>query len=105
VRSLEYAFECGATAASLIPTRGGNGAMEELADAGDFSPPPARALEEAMEEGMLLKKGRVFADLWNAETWLGCHACRDRRVARLHAMNLEQRILEPVACYRCKDEA
>ncbi len=105
LRSLEFAFECGATAASLIPTRGGNGAMEELADAGDFSPPTLRALEEAMERGMQLKRGRVFADLWNAETWPGCDACRDGRVARLHAMNLEQRILETVECRGCKDEA
>ena len=29
-RSLDFAFDCGATAATLIPTRAGNGAMEEL---------------------------------------------------------------------------
>src|SRR5580698_6674305 len=29
-RSLDFAFDCGATAASLIPARGGNGAMETL---------------------------------------------------------------------------
>jgi len=36
-RSLEFAFDCGAAAATLIPTRGGNGAMDELAEAGLFS--------------------------------------------------------------------
>ncbi|MFZ0305596.1 MAG: radical SAM protein [Terracidiphilus sp.] len=105
VRSLEYAFECGATAASLIPTRGGNGTMEELAAADDFSSPALRTLVAAFERGILLKKGRVFADLWNAETWPGCHACRGRRIARLRDMNLEQRLLEAVACDMCKDEA
>ena len=29
-RSTDFAFDCGATAATLIPTRGGNGAMEEI---------------------------------------------------------------------------
>ena len=38
-RSLDFAFDCGATAATLIPTRAGNGAMEELAGIGEFSPP------------------------------------------------------------------
>ncbi len=32
-RSLDFAFDCGATAVTLIPTRGGNGAMEALANA------------------------------------------------------------------------
>ncbi len=33
-RSLDFAFDCGASAATLIPTRGGNGAMEILARGG-----------------------------------------------------------------------
>ena len=104
VRSLEFAFDCGATAATLIPTRGGNGAMEELAVAGSFSPPALRTLETGSEQGVLLNKGRVFVDLWDAETWPGCHGCRKQRVARLQAMNLEQRILESIHCNLCKDE-
>jgi hypothetical protein len=105
VRSLEFAFESGATAASLIPTRGGNGAMDELAAAGDFSPPALRTLETALDRGVRLHKGRVFADLWDAEAWPGCGACRDRRIARLKAMNLEQRIFEAVVCEICKGQA
>jgi radical SAM enzyme (TIGR01210 family) len=50
-RSLEFAFDCGATAATLIPTRGGNGAMEELAGAGLFSPPKLATLEAAWRMG------------------------------------------------------
>jgi archaeosine synthase beta-subunit len=105
VRSLEFAFECGATAATLIRTRGGNGAMEELAAAGEFSPPAMQKLEAAFERGILLGHGRVFADLWDAETWPGCPACRARRIARLQAMNHEQRILKSAACDLCKGEA
>jgi hypothetical protein len=42
-RSLEFAFECGASAAAaLIPTRAGNGAMEDADGSGEnFSPPIA----------------------------------------------------------------
>lgn len=105
LRSLEFAFECGATAASLIPTRGGNGALEELALAGEFSPPSLQTLEAAMKQGVLLKKGRVFADLWDLEQWPGCQGCRKQRIARLRAMNHEQRILEAVACDICKEVA
>ena len=42
-RSIDLAAECGATACSVIPTRGGNGAMEALGDA--FVPPRLPALE------------------------------------------------------------
>jgi archaeosine synthase beta-subunit len=101
VRSLEFAFQCGATAATLIPTRGGNGAMEALAAAGDFAPPQLRTLESAMEQGILMSRGRVFADLWDAETWPGCADCRERRVARLRMMNLEQRIPRKIDCKTC----
>src|SRR6202034_1837404 len=38
-RSLDFAMEQGATAAVLIPTRGGNGAMESLMASGQFAPP------------------------------------------------------------------
>jgi hypothetical protein len=79
--------------------------MEELAAAGDFLPPALRTLESASERGILLNKGRVFADLWDAENWPGCPACRGQRIARLHVMNLEQRILEAGDCDVCKDEA
>ncbi len=104
-RSLEFAFDCGATAATLIPTRGGNGAMEELAAADDFSPPALRTLETALEQGILLNKGRVFADLWDAETWPGCPACRKQRIARLQTMNLEQRISAAIVCDVCNGQA
>jgi archaeosine synthase beta-subunit len=66
-RSLDFAFDCGATAATLIPTRGGNGAMEMLQGAGDFSPATGDLLEAALVYGVGLKRGRVFADLWNLD--------------------------------------
>ena len=100
-RSLEFAFGCGATAATLIPTRGGNGAMEELAGAGLFSPPKLATLEAAMANGIAMKKGRVFADLWDVRRTASCETCTQLRIARLHAMNLQQCVLPPVQCERC----
>lgn len=101
VRSLEFAFDCGATAATLIPTRGGNGAMEELAEAGLFSPPKLATLEAAMASGIAMKKGRVFGDLWDVRKTASCEHCAELRIARLHAMNLQQCILPPVHCEHC----
>jgi hypothetical protein len=100
-RSLQFAFDCGATAATLIPTRGGNGAMEDLADAGLFSPPKLATLEAALTCGIAMRRGRVFADLWDIAKAATCQSCTQHRIARLHAMNLQQRVLPPVHCDRC----
>jgi len=100
-RSLDFAFECGATAATLIPTRGGNGAMEDLATIGDFSPPRLATLEAAAAYGLALKRRRVFVDLWDVKETTECPDCYHSRIVRLHAMNLQQAILQPVACESC----
>jgi radical SAM enzyme (TIGR01210 family) len=100
-RSLEFAFDCGATAATLIPTRDGNGAMEELAGAGLFSPPKLATLEAALAHGIAMKKGRVFADLWDVRKTASCEICTELRIARLHAMNLQQCAMPPVPCESC----
>jgi archaeosine synthase beta-subunit len=101
-RSLEFAFDCGATAATLIPTRAGNGALEELAAGGEFSSPRLATLEAALAYGLGLHRGRVFADLWDAGKTLACPHCDDLRILRLRAMNLRQTILEPISCAACE---
>ena len=100
-RSLDFAFDCGATAATLIPTRGGNGAMEELATIGEFAPPRLATLEAAVVYGLALKRGRVFVDLWDVNEVTECPDCSHTRISRLRAMNLQQTILKPVACKTC----
>jgi radical SAM enzyme (TIGR01210 family) len=100
-RSMDFAFNCGATAATLIPTRGGNGAMEALAANGEFSPPNIARLEAAMSYGLSLKRGRVFADLWDAHKMPGCPACLASRISRLRAMNLSQVDQAPQHCAIC----
>ena len=99
-RALDFAMEHGATAAVLIPTRGGNGAMEELLTRGQFAPPALQTLEAAMEYGLGLRAGRVFADLWNLRE--SCADCHTPRAARLQRMNLQQVLLDRISCGRCR---
>lgn len=100
-RSVEFAFEAGACAVSIIPTRSGNGALEALAQRGEFFPPSLDSLETAAAFGLGLGRGRVFADLWDLETLRRCAACFPVRVERLRTLNLRQRVPPPVACGRC----
>jgi radical SAM enzyme (TIGR01210 family) len=95
-RSLDFAMECGATAAVLIPTRAGNGAMEALMANDEFALPSLDTLESAMEYGLRLSAGRVFADLWQMRE--SCAHCHAQRVARLRLMNLQQAVLDRIPC-------
>jgi radical SAM enzyme (TIGR01210 family) len=104
IRSLEVAFASGARVCSLIPTRGGNGAMEQLAAGGFFSPPKLSSLERAMEAGLAMGKGRVFVDLWDIAKLARCPECRAARAERLARMNLTQTNLPPVDCV-CNETA
>lgn len=101
VKSAAFAFECGATAVSLIPTRAGNGAMDRLKESGEFSPPKLGSLELALDRALALGRGRVFADTWGLEEFSTCPECLPRRVARLAAMNFDQRVESHVVCTRC----
>jgi archaeosine synthase beta-subunit len=100
-RSLDFAFAYGATAATLIPTRAGNGAMDVLALQGDFAPPSLGMLEAALQYGLRLRHGRVFADLWDLPRFARCRVCYEERAARLRRMNLEQTVPDRVACREC----
>lgn len=102
-RSLDFAFDSGATAATLIPTRGGNGAMETLAHQGEFTPPRMEVVEAAASYGIKLRRGRVFVDLWDIRNAPNqCPSCTPARVARLHEMNLHQQVLDPITCASCE---
>ena len=98
VRSVEWAFRVGVECCTLIPTRAGNGAMEELRSAQLFDAPGLRSLEEAQERCLSLGGGRVFADLWDIEALAKCPRCGPSRIERLRGMNLGQAILPRIAC-------
>ncbi len=97
VRSVEWAFRVGVECCTLIPTRGGNGAMEELRSTKLFDNPPLRSLEEALAR-CLGRGGRVFADLWDIETLAKCPACGPARIERLRQMNLSQVVSARIEC-------
>jgi radical SAM enzyme (TIGR01210 family) len=99
-QSIDWAQEIGVECCVVIPTRAGNGAMDELQRQGLFAPPRLASLEQALEHGIARGRGRVFADLWNVEQLFACPACGPARAERLRRMNLEQTILPRVAC-RC----
>lgn len=101
VRSIAFAFECGAEVVAVIPTRPGNGALDALEKRGEFVPPLLTTLEAAAAAGLGLGRGRVLADLWDLDRFSGCGACFAARRERLAAMNLAQRVLPPVGCDRC----
>ncbi len=101
VKSAAFAFSCGAAVVSLIPTRGGNGALDRLCDTGEFGPPQLATLERALEQSLNLKAGRVFADTWDLERFSTCGGCLEKRRQRLHTMNLTQRIPLRIDCQSC----
>jgi archaeosine synthase beta-subunit len=101
MRSLEFAFDCGATAATLIPTRAGNGAMDALMANGNFAAPRMATVEAAADAGVALGRGRTFVDLWDLRTREGCEVCHRPRIERLQRLNLQQEKLPRIECDRC----
>jgi radical SAM enzyme (TIGR01210 family) len=103
-RSLDFAFDCGAAVAALLPTRAGNGAMEALQATGEFTPPSMRSLELCTEYGLRLRRGRVLADLWDVEQFARCADCAPARTERLAVMNRSQTVPPAVDCRACGPE-
>ncbi len=98
IRSIEHAFNAGVGCCSVIPTRAGNGIMDQLALDGRFTPPTLASLERVLQAGIELGRGRVFADLWDAERLARCERCGLRRIERLRQMNLTQRVWPRIEC-------
>jgi radical SAM enzyme (TIGR01210 family) len=105
-RSIDAAFSCGATVVSLVPTRAGNGALDDLAEAGWFHAPDLDDIERsfAMALTHAAERGRVFVDVWDLERFARCPHCLAARRDRLIAMNLAQRVLPMIACPACHAE-
>jgi uncharacterized Fe-S cluster-containing MiaB family protein len=118
LRSVDFAFECGASVVSLVPTRSGNGAMEALAAEGPFREPTLVDIERSFAAALAHAhggqrptpphgaRGRVFVDLWELERFAdsanfadsegaaaGAPCSFAMRRERLRLMNIEQRIL------------
>jgi radical SAM enzyme (TIGR01210 family) len=104
-RSIDIALACRPTAISLIPTRAGNGALEALADAGQFLAPRLSDLERSFDLALARRVPgvRIFADTWDLVRASGCTACRARRRDRLIAMNATQHPMPRIGCAVCDD--
>lgn len=100
VRSVEHAVEQGAAVVSLIPVRGGNGALEELARQGEWCPPELALLEDALDTCLSLP-AVIQADLWDLESFSSCAACLPVRRARLARLNLTGRREPRLSCAAC----
>jgi len=100
-RSIDVAFDEGASVVSLIPTRPGNGATDALAERGLYTKPTLTTLEQAVDYGVRSGQGRVFADLWDLETFATCRECFPARAERLRRLNLTQKLAGPIACPSC----
>ena len=101
-RSVDFSQDCGATVTALIPTRTGNGAMDRLAAAGQFTEPTLGQLEDAMDYGVGQARGRVFADLWDLDRFSSCAACFPRRLDRLAWQNDTQQVPARIICPSCR---
>lgn len=97
----EYAFAHGATVVSLIPVRGGNGALDALAAAGHFSEPTLATFEDAHDAALALGAGRVLADWWDLKRFSSCDACFAERDSRIRTINFTQRVAPRVTCAQC----
>lgn len=107
VESVGFAARAGAQVVTLIPTRGGNGAMEALAVAGLFAPPTLATIERTFAAALGLAHAdlRVFLDLWDLGRFAACGDCLAFRRARLERMNFSQRVGPPVFCPVCGGSA
>ena len=99
--AVRHAVDRGAAHVTLIPTRDGNGAMDELRKQGLWAPPTCALLEEAMAGCAGIAGVVVTVDLWDIDRALTCRRCASTRIARLRRFNLTGNPGLPVRCPAC----
>ena len=103
LRSVDTAFECGASVISLVPTRPGNGTLEAFAAAGTFRQPDLDDVEHSFALALThaASRGRLFVDCWDLDLFAACESCLPARRERLQRMNLQQQVLPAWSCRHC----
>ena len=101
LRSVDHAARTGADTISIIPVRGGNGALESLAAEGAWNPVGLELVEDALEQALELTDAVVQVDLWDIERLAGCPECVDARRTRLDGMNRLGVGAPRIRCSRC----
>ena len=100
--TIDSARHMGVQHICVIPVRGGNGALEQLASTGQFVPPTANMLEEILLKNLSGSVGLVTVDLWDWDKLRGtCEHCSSKRRSRLADMNLNRNPLPSIPCERC----
>lgn len=100
--TIDVAREMGVQHVSVIPVRAGNGALEQLAESGEFVLPTAAMLETILKQNLSNEYCLVTVDLWDWDVLRGtCSACSHARCSRLAQMNLQRQNLPPVLCEKC----
>lgn len=91
LETVRWARQRGASAVTVIPVRGGNGAMEQLAERGLWRRPTLSGLLDVAEAAMELETGGfdVFVDGWDLESFRRDEdtVAEDRIIARLRALD------------------
>ncbi|WP_417383419.1 radical SAM protein [Gimesia sp.] len=93
IRSVEYAFAQGVSCCSVIPTRAGNGMLEQLEQNGRYSLPAFASIETTLKSCLQLNQGRVFMDLWDLDQLYQSEPDLQQRLSKLQRMNLTQTIV------------
>jgi len=101
LRSVDHAARIGVETISIIPVRGGNGALESLASEGVWSPVCLELVEEVLERALELTDAVVQVDLWDIDRLARCPACVDARRARLDTMNRLGAGAPRIRCAHC----
>jgi archaeosine synthase beta-subunit len=101
IKSIEFAFDQGVSCCSVVPTRAGNGIMEQLESNGLFASPQLSSMEDVQERGIQLGVGRVFMDTWDAQQFATCPNCAETRIQRIAGMNLSQQVAPRQTCKTC----
>ena len=90
LETVRWARDAGASAVSVIPVRGGNGAMERLAERGLWRRPNLAELLTVAEAAMEFESPGfdVFVDCWDLETFArDGHAEDAQRIERIRALD------------------
>lgn len=100
-RAVRYAVDRGAVHVALVPTRPGNGALDDLRARGAWTPPSPALIEAAVERCAGVSGAVVTVDLWDIDRLLTCRRCAPERRARLESFNRTGRAGAPVPCPPC----
>ncbi len=105
LESIRTAFDVDVGCCAVIPSRSGNGIMEQLTESGEFTEPCIESMEAVLEAGIQMQRGRVFMDLWDAQRFASCPQCATPRIDRMQHMNLSQTLLPPCVCHCSESSA